>query len=153
MSIIKEVRFHKCQYASRRPRRKCRSTREFYLTDSFSLQEYVKAFSEEMRKFLGSAQDESATQAFNSKSWDGLEKEAAAALGALEEHEQRRRNWRNPFEAADKVGGAVARRIEFLVELVPDGDYTGLLAGGLRLLCNVSDPNTDHGCGRTPGLT
>lgn len=91
-----------------------------------------------MRKFLNSAQDRSATQAFDCRSWDDLEKEAATAYSKLDEHEKRGRNWRNPFEVADRFGGAVARRFEFMIELLPDGDYSGLLAGGLRLLCKVS---------------
>ncbi|KAH6616043.1 hypothetical protein B0J18DRAFT_294819 [Chaetomium sp. MPI-SDFR-AT-0129] len=109
-----------------------------YLPPSKKLQDFTGAFSQEMHKFLNSVQDKSATQAFNWRSWDDLEKEAATAYSKLDEHEQRRRDWRNPFEAADKLGGVVARRIEFLVELLPDGDYSGLLAGGLRLLCRTA---------------
>ncbi|KAH7303417.1 hypothetical protein B0I35DRAFT_415195 [Stachybotrys elegans] len=36
-----------------------------------------------------------------------------------------------------RAGGAVARRIEFLVELVPNGEYSFALAGGLKLLCTI----------------
>ncbi|KAK4141956.1 uncharacterized protein C8A04DRAFT_38728 [Dichotomopilus funicola] len=108
------------------------------LPPSKEFQICANEFLKGMREFLNSAQDKGATQAFDSRSWDNLKNEATEAYNKLDEHEKRRKNWRNPFEAADKLGGAVARRIEFLIELLPDGDYSGLLAGGLRLLCKTA---------------
>lgn len=91
-----------------------------------------------MQSFLQRTDDKEAAEAFGSPSWEQLQDDITSALKAQDNHEKRRRNWRdNPLEAADKVGGVVARRIEFLLELVPDGDYTSVLVGGLRLLCNV----------------
>ncbi|EGO60161.1 hypothetical protein NEUTE1DRAFT_97352 [Neurospora tetrasperma FGSC 2508] len=98
---------------------------------------YVVNFTECMHHFLEVTGDKSATEAFSCKFWDGVEDEVAKAMEAFEGHDKRRRSWRKPFEAADRLGGIAARRIEFLVQLIPDGEYTGLLAGGLRLLCNV----------------
>lgn len=92
-----------------------------------------------MNSFLSKAHDQDAVEAFSCKSWDELRPEAERALEAFESHERRRRSWRNPFEAADRAGGAVARRIEFLVELVPNGEYSFALAGGLKLLCSASE--------------
>ncbi|EAA29145.2 hypothetical protein GE21DRAFT_8411 [Neurospora crassa] len=99
---------------------------------------YVVNFTECMHHFLEVSGDKSATEAFSCKSWDGVEDEVAKAMEAVEGHDKRRRSWRKPFEAADRLGGITARRIEFLVQLIPDGEYTGLLAGGLRLLCNTA---------------
>ncbi|KAK3953874.1 hypothetical protein QBC32DRAFT_386268 [Pseudoneurospora amorphoporcata] len=99
---------------------------------------YVVDFTECMQRFLADADDESATKAFHNRSWDGVEGEVAKAMEAFEAHKERRRSWRNPFETADRLGGIAARRIEFLIELIPDSEYTGLLAGGLRLLCNAA---------------
>ncbi|TGJ79256.1 hypothetical protein E0Z10_g9505 [Xylaria hypoxylon] len=82
--------------------------------------------------------DKEAKRVFECDSWDELRVEAAEAFEALDKHNKRRKNWRNPFEAADRIGGAVARRIEFLIELIPDGDYTRILTGTLRLLCNTA---------------
>lgn len=93
-----------------------------------------------MRDFFSHYHDKDAEEAFNSRSWAELQVEATKALTAFDAHNQRRSSWRNPFEAADKAAGAVARRIEFLMELIPDGDYTGILTGGLRLLYNVRKP-------------
>ncbi|GAP92592.1 hypothetical protein SAMD00023353_9200010 [Rosellinia necatrix] len=99
---------------------------------------FVLEFSSGMNNFLRQSHDQAAEEAFNSQSWDELRAEATKALEALDAHNQRRRTWRNPFEAADKVGGVVARRIEFLMELVPDGEYSKIITGALRLLYNVS---------------
>lgn len=90
-----------------------------------------------MDSFLAKANDKEATKAFNSTSWDSLQHEADQAMRALDAHSSRRRNWRNPFEAADNFGGYVARRMEFLVALMPQGDYTSILAGALGLAYNV----------------
>lgn len=63
--------------------------------------------------------------------------EADEAMKALETHKKRRRDWRHPFEALDNAGGYIARRVEFLFQLVPEGEYTSILKGGLRLIYNV----------------
>ncbi|KAJ2987465.1 hypothetical protein NUW58_g4490 [Xylaria curta] len=108
------------------------------LQPSKTFEVFVSDFSSGIRNFLQKSRDKDAEEAFNCQSWEELELEAAKALEAVDTHDQRRRNWRNPFEFADKVGGVVARRIEFLVELVPEGEYTGILTGALRLLCNTA---------------
>src|SRR5690348_9077274 len=112
------------------------------LTNS-RLRVFVVEFSDGMRAFLNKSHDAEAADAFDSASWDDLHTEAAKAMLAAASHQLRRRTWHNPFEAADRVGGAVARRIEFLVELFPDGEYSHILAGGLRLLYNVRMPSTE----------
>ena len=76
-------------------------------------------------------------------------------MKVFEERKERRRNWRrNPVEAAGRVGGIAVRRIEFLVELIPEGEYTGVLAGGLRLLCNVRQcpPSFSESCAYSQSL-
>ncbi|KAL8904078.1 MAG: hypothetical protein Q9207_003505 [Kuettlingeria erythrocarpa] len=70
-----------------------------------------------MQDFLAVVGDKTATEAFSCRSWDGLEGEVATAMETLEGHEKKGGSWRNPFEAADKLGGVAARRIEFLIEL------------------------------------
>jgi hypothetical protein len=103
-----------------------------------SLRNYVAEFSQNMNAFLEKANDKEATNAFNSTSWESLQHEADQAMRALDAHSSRRRNWRNPFEAADNFGGYVARRMEFLLALMPSGEYTSILTGALRLAYNVS---------------
>ncbi|EGZ75884.1 hypothetical protein NEUTE2DRAFT_126834 [Neurospora tetrasperma FGSC 2509] len=83
---------------------------------------YVVNFTECMHHFLEVTGDKSATEAFSCKFWDGVEDEVAKAMEAFEGHDKRRRSWRKPFEAADRLGGIAARRIEFLVQLIPDAN-------------------------------
>jgi hypothetical protein len=113
------------------------------LQPSETLRVFLVEFSTDMRSFLQKADDKEATEAFNSTSWDDLQDDVTQALKAHDAHEKRRRNWRNPLEVADKVGGVVARRIEFLLELIPHGEYTHSLVGGLRLLCNTAKRKKD----------
>ncbi|KAI0418226.1 hypothetical protein F5X98DRAFT_386444 [Xylaria grammica] len=108
------------------------------LQPSKSFQVFVVEFSSSMDSFFKQCGDKEAKRVFECDSWDELRDEAAKAFEALDKHNKKRMNWRNPFEAADRVGGAVARRIEFLIELVPDGQYTRILTGTLRLLCNTA---------------
>jgi hypothetical protein len=91
-----------------------------------------------MNAFLENANDQVATNVFNSASWDTLRQEANQAIESYNAHTSRRRNWRKPVEAADNLGGFVARRMEFLLALMPCGDYTSLLTGALGLAYNVS---------------
>ncbi|KAL8409952.1 hypothetical protein RB594_008150 [Gaeumannomyces avenae] len=113
------------------------------LQPSETLCVFVGRFSNGMHSFLQAADDKEATEAFNSSSWDQLQDDVTESLKAYDAHGKRRRNWRNPLEVADKVVGVVARRIEFLLALVPDGDYTRILVGGLRLLCNIAKRKKD----------
>lgn len=113
------------------------------LQPSETLRVFVVEFSSDMRSFLQKADDKEAAEAFNSTSWDELQDDVVEALKAHDAHEKRRRNWRNPLEVVDKVGGIVARRIEFLLELIPNGQYTHVLVGGLRLLCNTAKRKKD----------
>ncbi|KAI0490448.1 hypothetical protein F4859DRAFT_8203 [Xylaria cf. heliscus] len=108
------------------------------LQPSESLRVFVVEFSHSMDTFLEQSGDKEAKRVFECDSWDDLRVEAAKAFEALDQHNRRRKNWRNPFESADRIAGTVARRIEFLIELVPDGDYTRILTGTLRLLCNTA---------------
>lgn len=93
-----------------------------------------------MSDFLRRTQDAEATEAFNNSSWDKLQAEADQAWEAYKKHKDAKRNWRRPFEAIDYAAEKAMTSccIEFLLELVPDGDYTSLLSGGLTLVYNVS---------------
>jgi hypothetical protein len=75
------------------------------------LRVFVAEFSNGMCNFLEKAHDEEAKDALNCKSWEELSSEATKTMQALDAHNIRRRNWRNPFEAADKMGWIVTRRM------------------------------------------
>jgi hypothetical protein len=43
----------------------------------------------------------------------------------------------NPFRKTMQAVGNLASRLEFLTVLIPNGDYMGVLCGGLKLVYNV----------------
>jgi hypothetical protein len=94
-----------------------------------------------MKTFLSRSQDTDAAQAFASSSWDKLQVEADKAWAAYNSHQKRKRSWRRPFEVLDHAAEKVMTSccIEFLLELVPDGEYSSLLSGGLTLAYNVRE--------------
>ena len=60
------------------------------------------------------------------------------ATQAFDDYTKRGRSWRHPFRSTQRLFGSVACRIEFLIVLLPDGDFTGALCGGLTLIYKVS---------------
>jgi len=89
-----------------------------------------------MNDFLLRCPDPEAKAAFYGKTtWEDVQAEATAAF---DKYTQDGHSWRHPFRSAGRAFGSVACRAEFLVELIPDGDYTGLLCGALKLVFNVS---------------
>jgi hypothetical protein len=67
--------------------------------------------------------------------WDEAKDEA---MGAFDEYTRQGRSWKHPFRTSGRLFGRVACRIEFLIELIPKGDYLGVPCGGLTLVYNVS---------------
>ncbi|KAK3390068.1 hypothetical protein B0H63DRAFT_519302 [Podospora didyma] len=59
-------------------------------------------------------------------------------MGCIRQAQEQKRNWRRPFEVPDHAAGKTMRNccIEFLLELMPDGEYSSLLSGGLTLAYN-----------------
>ncbi|KAH6854717.1 hypothetical protein B0I37DRAFT_38274 [Chaetomium sp. MPI-CAGE-AT-0009] len=105
------------------------------LQPSGQLEAFTKEFSSSVNAFLERSRDREASAAFTASSWDGLQREAAKAWAAYNSHQKRRRNWRRPFEVIDHAAEKVMTSccIEFLLELVPHGEYSSLLTGGLTL--------------------
>jgi len=95
-----------------------------------------------MRSFAAKFKDSREAQHIleNTSSWDDVRKEARAAVDAWNGSRSA-----NVFRKGIRVVGDHASRLEFLTVLIPSGDYTGILCGGLKLLYHVScpDPNTD----------
>ncbi|KAK4100558.1 hypothetical protein N658DRAFT_524689 [Parathielavia hyrcaniae] len=94
------------------------------LRPSSQLEAFTKEFSSSVKAFLERSRDREASAAFAASSWDGLQREAARA-----------RNWRRPFEVFDRAAEKVMTSccIEFLLELMPYGEYSSALTGGLTL--------------------
>ncbi|KAI3324696.1 hypothetical protein HD806DRAFT_53150 [Xylariaceae sp. AK1471] len=110
------------------------------LRPSKQLQAFKQEFIVGIEDFLSRSRDSDAAQAFRSSSWDKLQAEANKAWAAYSNHQKRKRNWRRPFEVLDHAAEKVMTSccIEFLLELVPDGEYSSLLSGGLTLAYNTA---------------
>ncbi|KAI8963847.1 hypothetical protein F5Y11DRAFT_131589 [Daldinia sp. FL1419] len=90
-------------------------------------------------RFLSSQGDQEARNIFQSAtSWEDVRKEAEKAIDV---YANQGSTWKNPFRRAIRLVGNVASRLEFLIELVPDGDYTKILCGGLKLAYNAANRN------------
>ncbi|RYP42018.1 hypothetical protein DL768_010406 [Monosporascus sp. mg162] len=110
------------------------------LRPSKQLEAFTQEFSVGINDFLLRSQDGEAAQAFAGSSWDKLQTEANKAWAAYNNHQKRKRNWRRPFEVLDHAAEKVMTSccIEFLLELVPNGEYSSLLSGGLTLAYNTA---------------
>lgn len=90
-----------------------------------------------MKRFLAKYNDRGAWKVTfdESTTWPQVLEEATQAF---DDYTKRGRSWRHPFRSTQRLFGSVACRIKFLVVLLPDGDFTGALCGGLCLIYNVS---------------
>ncbi|KAM7215567.1 hypothetical protein V8F06_009034 [Rhypophila decipiens] len=105
------------------------------LRPSKQLELFAKEFETDIDDFLQRSQDHDASLAFRTgTSWDKLQGEAINAWAAYSNHKLRKRNWRRPLNCA----------IEFLLELVPKGEYSSLLSGGLTLAYNTALRKEKH---------
>ena len=104
---------------------------------SRSLELRKNEFRDFMNGFLQSHRDKEmkAVRFDGSATWADVQEEATAAF---DEYTRQGRSWRHPFRSSGRLFGTVACRIEFLVQLIPNGDYLGILCGGLTLVYNVS---------------
>ncbi|EHK23157.1 uncharacterized protein TRIVIDRAFT_150826 [Trichoderma virens Gv29-8] len=90
-----------------------------------------------MNKFLEDYQDKNAkvVRFDGSTTWEEVQEEATAAF---DEYAHQGRSWRHPFRSSGRLFGVVACRIEFLIQLIPRGDYLGILCAGLTLVYNAA---------------
>ncbi|KAK1525907.1 uncharacterized protein CCOS01_08325 [Colletotrichum costaricense] len=87
--------------------------------------EYIKGF------LLRSSDSATKNILGNTASWEDVLVEAKAVC-------DRYKTQRNIFGYKNRLFTTSARRIEFLIELVPSGDYTGTICGGLKLICSAA---------------
>ncbi|QYT04744.1 hypothetical protein H0G86_011647 [Trichoderma simmonsii] len=95
-----------------------------------------------MNKFLQVYQDKNAkvVRFDGSTTWEEVQEEATAAF---DEYAHQGRSWRHPFRSSGRLFGVVACRIEFLIQLIPRGDYLGILCAGLTLVYNAARRKKD----------
>lgn len=88
-----------------------------------------------MHNFLSQSTDKNTKQAFNTLStWKDVQDEAAEAY---KKYQSDGKSWRHPFQTTGRAFSNVASRMEFLLQLLPNGDYTSILCGALKLVFNV----------------
>ena len=96
---------------------------------------HTNEFQRHMQSFLLQSADNEAIQAFSKKlTWKQAQEEAAEAL---KQYQKEGKSWRHPFQTTGRAFSNVASRLEFLLELLPRGEYTSVLFGGLALAFNV----------------
>ncbi|KAH8435030.1 uncharacterized protein LDX57_012659 [Aspergillus melleus] len=103
---------------------------------SQELQRRTSSFKTFMNKTLKESNDKTSQEAFYGKhSWTDVQKEASEALALYKE---KGRSWRHPFRSAGRVFSDSAYRMDFLLQLLPNGEYTSLLTGCFNLVYNAA---------------
>lgn len=105
------------------------------------LQDYSHEFQNAISLYLERSDDKEAADAFADSSWENVQSEADRAWAAYDGHLKRRTTIaRRGTEALDHQVGTfmTSPYFEFLMELIPSGNYTSVLLGGLTLAYNVS---------------
>ncbi|PYI05457.1 hypothetical protein BO78DRAFT_419668 [Aspergillus sclerotiicarbonarius CBS 121057] len=96
------------------------------------LQAQKDRFFAAIQRFLSDSQGgEFAAAFYGEATWEAVRQ---AAELAVQEYSRQGQHWNNPFRRATRLVGGMATRLEFLVALVPNGDYLGVLCGGLKLV-------------------
>ena len=92
-------------------------------------------FQRDLKNFLSQSDDNEAKNVFSKRLiWRDVKEEAEQAL---QQYQKEGKSWRHPFQTSGRAFGDVTSRLEFLLELLPRGEYTSLLFGGLALAFNV----------------
>lgn len=88
-----------------------------------------------MRNFTGKFKEIENAQNIleNTTTWAEVRQEAEAAIDSWAKGRPS-----NPFRKGLRLVGDFASRLEFLTELLPKGDYGGVVYGGLKLIYRVS---------------
>ncbi|KAM7184636.1 adenosine trna methylthiotransferase [Rhypophila sp. PSN 637] len=98
-----------------------------------------KRFQTFIQSLLSSQGDPQAYNAFRSAtSWEDVRQEAEQAV---DQYVNQGKTWNNPFRRAKRLVGNTATRLEFLTQLIPNGDYLGVLCGGLKLAYSAANRN------------
>lgn len=97
-----------------------------------------------MQIFLSQSADNEAKKVSSKKStWKDVQEEADQALKL---YQKEGKSWRHPFQTTGRAFSNVASRLDFLLELLPRGEYTSILFGGLTLVFNVCNSLAAFGC-------
>lgn len=94
-----------------------------------------------MQNFVSQSKDDELKRVYSEKSmWTEVQEEAAKAV---DEYNRQGHSWRHPFRTAGRAFTDTASAAEFLIELLPNGDYASVLCGALRLVYNARSQTFD----------
>jgi hypothetical protein len=97
--------------------------------------EYNNGFRAHMQNFFSKSTDKEAKEAYSENAT--LKDVQEEAIEALKKYKSDGKSWRHPLQSTGRAFSDVASRFEFLVELLPYGEYTSIACGGLKLAFNV----------------
>jgi hypothetical protein len=106
----------------------------FVLTKT-RLIKYKNDFQAYMQNFFSKSTDKEAKRAYSESAT--LKDAQEEATEALKKYKSDGKSWRHPLQSTGRAFSDVASRFEFLVELLPNGEYTSIACGGLKLAFNV----------------
>ncbi|RAL17394.1 uncharacterized protein BO97DRAFT_409832 [Aspergillus homomorphus CBS 101889] len=100
------------------------------------VQDRKERFKAAMRAYFRHTEDSQAKDIFeHTTTWEEVRSEAQKALDLR----YKQNGKKNFFRKSIRVVGDVASRLEFLTELIPSGDYMGVICGGLKLVYNAAN--------------
>ncbi|KAJ5088349.1 hypothetical protein N7456_011965 [Penicillium angulare] len=104
--------------------------------ESTRLVDCANEFRIHIQSFLARTTDIETREVLSGRStWEDIQREASEALV---KYQNDGKTWRHPFQTAGRAFSSVSSRLEFLLELLPNGDYGSLLFAGLRLVFNAA---------------
>jgi hypothetical protein len=98
--------------------------------------EYNNGFRAHMQNFFSKSTDKEAKEAYSENAT--LKDVQEEAIEALKKYKSDGKSWRHPLQSTGRAFSDVASRFEFLVELLPYGEYTSIACGGLKLAFNAA---------------
>ncbi|KAE9365710.1 hypothetical protein N431DRAFT_472312 [Stipitochalara longipes BDJ] len=72
---------------------------------------------------------------FEPCTWEEVKLEAGKVIA---EYNGKGNSWKNPFRSAGRISGNAISTLEFLFELLPQGEYSSILCGALKLVYSAA---------------
>jgi hypothetical protein len=99
-------------------------------------------FKQFMQNYVYHPRDSAITISFDPNcTWEAVKLEAAKVI---DEYNGKGNSWKNPFRSAGRISGNAISALEFLIVLLPQGEYSSILCGALKLVYSVSLGTSGH---------
>jgi hypothetical protein len=103
---------------------------------SFSTVTRTNEFKQFMQNYVSRTRDPGSIISFEPNStWEEVKLEAEKVIA---EYNGKGNSWRTPFRSAGRISGNAVSALEFLIVLLPQGEYSSILCGALKLVYSVS---------------